>query len=262
MSLDAFGKHAGVSFKLSRRHFVQGLAAGGAIAGFGLWPKPSWAVKSAGIPNVLSGTEFDLTIGEAPANFTGQVRPAIMVNGSIPAPLLRWREGTTVNLRVSNALPPNSIHGHQTSIHWHGILLPANMDGVPGLSFDGIHRGETYHYRFDVRQGGTYWYHSHSAFQEQAGLYGPLIIDPLEPEPFAYDRDYVVMLTDWTDLDPTALFARLKKMSDYDNLSKRTVGDFVDDVQDHGLAATLQNRKMWGQMRMTPTDLSDVNANT
>src|SRR5688500_17945970 len=97
MSLDAFGKHAGVSFKLSRRHFVQGLAAGGAIAGFGLWPKPSWAVKSAGIPNVLSGTEFDLTIGEAPANFTGQVRPAIMVNGSIPAPLLRWREGSTVN---------------------------------------------------------------------------------------------------------------------------------------------------------------------
>ena len=262
MSFDAGGKQPRVPFKVSRRHFVQGLAAGGAIAGFGLWPRPSWAVKSAGIPNALSGTEFDLSIGEAPANFTGLTRPAIMVNGSIPAPLLRWREGTTVNLRVSNVLPHGSIHGHQTSIHWHGILLPANMDGVPGLSFDGINRGETYHYRFDVRQGGTYWYHSHSAFQEQAGLYGPLIIDPIEPEPFAYDRDYVVMLTDWTDLDPTALFARLKKMSDYDNLSKRTVGDFIDDVQDQGLAATLQNRKMWGEMRMTPTDLSDVNGNT
>src|SRR3546814_8668377 len=121
-------------------------------------------------------------------NFTGNTRTAITVNGSIPAPILRWREGDTVNLYVSNALPPNSIHGHDTSIHWHGILLPPNMDGVPGISFDGIRRGETYHYRFDVRQGGTYWYHSHSAFQEQAGLYGSIIIDPLEPEPFSYDR--------------------------------------------------------------------------
>ena len=106
MSFDAGGKQPRVPFKVSRRHFVQGLAAGGAIAGFGLWPRPSWAVKSAGIPNALSGTEFDLSIGEAPANFTGLTRPAIMVNGSIPAPLLRWREGTKVNLRVSNTLPP------------------------------------------------------------------------------------------------------------------------------------------------------------
>lgn len=245
-----------------RRRFVQGLAAGGAIAGMGLWPKFSWALKAQGIPNVLSGTEFDLTIGETPMDFTGQTRQAITVNGSIPAPLLRWREGTTVNLYVSNALPRESIHGDNTSIHWHGILLPANMDGVPGLSFDGIGRGETYHYRFDVRQGGTYWYHSHSAFQEQAGLYGPLIIDPIEPEPFSYDRDYVVMLTDWTDLDPTALFDRLKKMSDYDNYYKRTVGDFIDDVQQQGLPATAKNRLMWGEMRMAPSDLSDVNGNT
>src|SRR5687767_15566640 len=195
----------------SRRRFVQGLAAGGAAAALGLWPRNSWALKGPGNNNVLSGTEFDLVIGETPMNFTGRTRPAITVNGSIPAPLLRWREGTTVNLRVSNALPAGSLHGHETSIHWHGILLPANMDGVPGLSFSGIHRGETYHYRFTVKQGGTYWYHSHSAFQEQAGLYGPLVIDPLEPEPFAFDRDYVVMLSDWTDLDPTALFSRLKK---------------------------------------------------
>ena len=245
-----------------RRRFLQGVAAGGAVAGLGLWSRPVWALRSPDHAEVLSGTEFDLAIGETPMDFTGTVRPAVTVNGSLPAPILRWREGTTVNLRVSNRLPPNSIHGHSTSIHWHGILLPANMDGVPGISFDGIGRGESYHYRFDVRQGGTYWYHSHSAFQEQAGLYGALIIDPLEPEPFSYDRDYVVLLSDWTDLDPAQLFARLKKMSDHDNWSKRTVGDFFQDVQQHGLSATLRNRAMWGEMRMTPTDLSDVNANT
>ncbi len=265
MSFDSFrpGPGApGARTTASRRRFIQGLAAGGAIAGLGLWPKPVWALKSLGQKTVLAGTQFDLSIGETPLNFTGATRTGITVNGSVPAPLLRWREGDTVNLRVSNALPQDSIHGHQTSIHWHGILLPANMDGVPGLSFDGINRGETYPYRFDVIQGGTYWYHSHSAFQEQAGVYGALVIDPLEPEPFSYERDYVVLLSDWTDLDPADLFARLKKMSHYDNMSQRTVGDFVDDVQDHGLAATVRNRKMWGEMRMSPTDLSDVNGNT
>ena len=247
---------------MSRRRFVQGLAAGGTVAALGLWPKPGWALESRGQPQVLAGTEFDLSIGEVAANFTGRTRTGIAVNGSIPAPLLRWREGTTVNLRVRNALPPGSVHGRQASIHWHGILLPANMDGVPGLSFDGIQPGEAYHYRFDVRQAGTYWYHGHSGFQEQAGLYGPLVIDPLEPEPFACDRDYVVLLSDWTDLDPADLFDRLKKRSDYDNLSKRTVGDFLRDVREDGLAATLRDRKAWGAMRMTPTDLSDVNGNT
>jgi len=260
MSSDSFGRN-GLSMP-SRRRFVQGLAAGGAAAGLGLWPRASWALASPGQANVLSGTEFDLVIGETPANFTGRTRTAIAVNGSIPAPLLRWKEGTTVNLRVTNALPAGSVHGHEASIHWHGILLPANMDGVPGLSFGGIHRGETYHYRFTVRQGGTYWYHSHSGYQEQAGLYGPLVIDPIEPAPFAYDRDYVVMLTDWTDMDPAALFSRLKKMSGYDNHSRRTVGDFMRDARNNGLAATIDDRRMWGEMRMTPTDLSDINANT
>ena len=151
MSSDAFGRDADGLLKPSRRRFVQGLAAGGAVASLGLWPRSGWALKSSGYPVTLSGTEFDLTIGETPMNFTGRTRTAITVNGSIPAPLLRWREGTTVNLRVSNALPAGSIHGHETSIHWHGIILPANMDGVPGLSFAGIHRGETYHYRFTVR---------------------------------------------------------------------------------------------------------------
>lgn len=246
---------------LSRRRFIEGLAAGGAVATLG-WPKPTWALKSAGEPQIIAGTEFDLAIGETPMNFTGRTRPAITVNGSLPAPTLRWREGDTVRLRVANRLPRGSIHGHDTSIHWHGILLPANMDGVPGLSFSGIHRDEAYLYEFDVRQGGTYWYHSHSAFQEQAGCYGALIIDPAEPDPFSYDRDYVVLLSEWTDLDPTALFTRLKKMSDHDNFYKRTVGDFFRDVRREGLGPTLEDRKMWGEMRMTPTDISDVNGHT
>ncbi len=262
MSSDSFGPMADALLKPSRRRFVQGLAFGGAVAGLGLWPKAVWALKSPGQPNVLSGTEFDLAIGETPMNFTGATRTAITVNGTLPAPLLRWREGDTVTLRVANVLPARSLHGDTTSIHWHGILLPANMDGVPGFSFPGIPRGEAYQYRFQVRQGGTYWYHSHSAFQEQAGLYGPIVIDPLEPEPFSYDRDYVVLLSDWTDLDPAALFSRLKKMSGHDNYYKRTVGDFVRDAQTKGLAATVDDRKMWGEMRMTPTDLSDVNGNT
>ncbi|MDR6990918.1 copper resistance system multicopper oxidase [Luteimonas sp. 3794] len=246
----------------SRRRFVQGLALGGiAAAGAGLWPRASWALQSP-TSRVLAGTDFDLVVGETLVNFTGRTRPAATINGSLPAPILRWREGTTVDLRVRNALPAGSIYGDMTSIHCHGILLPSNMDGVPGLSFDGIHRGETFQYRFDVRQGGTYWYHSHSGFQEQAGMYGALIIDPIEPEPFAFDRDYVVLLTDWTDLPPQVLFARLKKMAEHDNYYKRTLGDFVRDAREDGLRATLAERRGWGQMRMTPTDISDVNAHT
>ena len=241
---------------VSRRRFVQGLAAGGALAAFG-WPRFGHAAAP-----VLTGTDFDLSIGELPVNFTGRTRIGVAVNGSVPAPTLRWREGTTVELRVSNRLPPNSIHGRQTSIHWHGILLPANMDGVPGMSFDGISAGETYRYRFNLRQSGTYWYHSHSGFQEQAGLYGALIVDAAEPEPFDYQRDHVVLLSDWTDLAPADLYARLKKMPGHDNYGKRTVGDFLRDTKRDGLGATLADRKLWGEMRMTPTDLSDVNAHT
>jgi CopA family copper-resistance protein len=246
----------------SRRRFVQGLATGSALASLAAWPKLSWALKSPGNSVVQAGTDFDLVVGETPVDFTGRARTAVTVNGTVPGPVLRWREGTTVSVRVANALPHGSIHGHHTSIHWHGILLPANMDGVPGISFDGIAHGEAYQYRFDVRQAGTYWYHGHSAFQEQIGLYGAIIIDPIAPEPFAYDRDYVVLLSDWTDLDPAALFARLKKMSSFDNRYKRTVADFIRDTKRDGLEATFADRGMWGRMRMTPTDLSDVNGNT
>jgi len=245
---------------ISRRRFVQGLAAGGVVAG--LWPDRLWASLPPGRPQVLSGTDFRLSIQETPVNFTGKARTAITVNGSLPAPLLRWREGDTVNLRVDNAMSPKSVFGHTTSIHWHGILLPANMDGVPGMSFNGIASGEHYQYRFHLGQSGTYWYHSHSGYQEQAGLYGAIIIDAAEPEPFSYDREHVVLLSDWTDLHPSDLFARLKKMSSHDNYSKRTVADFFNDAWRNGWEATLDDRGMWGRMRMTPTDLSDVNATT
>ncbi|WP_229730201.1 copper resistance system multicopper oxidase [Arenimonas maotaiensis] len=245
-----------------RRRFVQGLAAGGIVAGIGAWPHGSFAAAMPPAVPVLTGTDFHLRIGELPVNFTGKRRTAITVNGSLPAPVLRWREGDTVTLRVDNALPPDSVFGDTTSIHWHGILLPANMDGVPSMSFDGIRRGESWLYRFQLNQSGTYWYHSHSGFQEQAGLYGALIVDAREPEPFRYERDHVVLLSDWTDLSPADLYARLKKMADFDNTYKRTVGDFIRDAQKKGLSATLEDRKMWGQMRMTPTDISDVNANT
>lgn len=241
-------------FDASRRQFVQGLTAGGIVTGLGIWA-PSWA-RTEARPRVLAGTSFDLNIGTAPVYFTGAPRMATTINGSIPAPTLRWREGDTVTLRVKNNL------AHDTSIHWHGILLPANMDGVPGLSFKGIPPGETFTYQFKLKQSGTYWYHSHSMFQEQTGMYGPIIVEPREPEPFSYDRDYVVMLSDWSDEDPHQVFEKLKKMSDYYNFNQLTVGDFWRDIQSNGLKPTLENRKLWGEMRMMPTDLADVSAYT
>ncbi|MHC8400190.1 copper resistance system multicopper oxidase [Pseudomonas sp. MDT1-17] len=240
----------------SRRTFVKGLAAGGLLGGFGLWRTPVWAIASPGEPQVLAGTDFDLFIGETPVNITGNPRTAMTINGGIPGPLLRWREGDTVTLRVRNKLNAD------TSIHWHGILLPANMDGVPGLSFHGIEPGGMYVYQFKVRQNGTYWYHSHSGLQEQSGVYGPLVIDAKEPEPFQYDRDYVVMLTDWTDEDAVDLMKTLKKQSDYYNYNKPTVGDFIHDVSEKGWGATVADRKMWAEMKMNPTDLADVSGAT
>ncbi|MDZ5436652.1 copper resistance system multicopper oxidase [Pseudomonas fluorescens] len=240
----------------SRRTFVKGLAAGGLLGGLGLWRTPVWAITSPGEPQVLAGSDFELFIGETPVNFTGNPRTAMTINGSLPGPLLRWREGDTVTLRVRNRLKDS------TSIHWHGILLPANMDGVPGLSFKGIEPGGVYVYQFKVRQNGTYWYHSHSGLQEQIGVYGPLVIDAREPEPFQYDRDYVVMLSDWTDEEPVSLMKTLKKQSDYYNYNKRTVGDFIHDVSEKGWGASVADRKMWAEMKMNPTDLADVSGAT
>ncbi|WP_434676307.1 copper resistance system multicopper oxidase [Pseudomonas sp. D3-10] len=242
--------------KTTRRSFVKGLAATGLLGGLGMWRAPVWAVTSPGQPNVLSGTDFDLYIGELPVNITGAARTAMAINGSVPGPILRWREGDTVTLRVRNRLKQD------TSIHWHGIILPANMDGVPGLSFHGIAPDGMYEYKFKVHQNGTYWYHSHSGFQEQSGVYGALVIDAMDPEPFVYDRDYVVMLSDWTDEDPAQVLSKLKKQSDYYNFHKRTVGDFVDDVSEKGWSAAVADRKMWAEMKMSPTDLADVSGYT
>ncbi|AXO61689.1 copper resistance system multicopper oxidase [Pseudomonas sp. phDV1] len=242
--------------KTTRRTFVKGLAAAGILGGMGMWRTPVWAVNSPGQPNVLTGNEFDLFIGETPVNITGAARTAMTINGSLPGPILRWREGDTVTLRVRNRLKED------TSIHWHGIILPANMDGVPGLSFHGIAPDGMYEYKFKVNQNGTYWYHSHSGLQEQVGVYGALVIDAKEPEPFSYDRDYVVLLSDWTDENPTRVLAKLKKQSDYYNQHKRTVGDFIDDVSEMGWSAAVADRKMWAVMKMSPTDLADVSGYT
>ncbi|UJW21200.1 MULTISPECIES: copper resistance system multicopper oxidase [Pseudomonas] len=242
--------------KTTRRSFVKGLAATGLLGGIGMWRAPVWAVTSPGQPNIVTGTDFDLYIGELPVNITGAARTAMAINGSLPGPVLRWREGDTVTLRVRNRLKQD------TSIHWHGIILPANMDGVPGLSFHGIAPDGMYEYKFKVHQNGTYWYHSHSGIQEQVGVYGALIIDAMDPEPFTYDRDYVVMLSDWTDEDPARVMSKLKKQSDYYNFHKRTVGDFVDDVSEKGWSATLADRKIWAEMKMSPTDLADVSGYT
>ncbi|KPL47469.1 copper resistance protein CopA [Xanthomonas axonopodis] len=256
MSFDPPFSRDSTTTNLSRRRFVQGLALGGGAAASGLWRYDARAAAQANTP-VLRGSSQSLQIGRLPVNVTGRPRSAITVNQSLPAPTLRWREGDTVSVRVRNALTDQPA-----SVHWHGLLLPANMDGVPGMSFDGIAPGQEYHYRFALRQSGTYWYHSHSMFQEQSGLYGAIVIDPLTPPPYRHDREHVVLLSDWTDLDPAALFRRLKQMPSHDNYAQRTVGDFLRDAREDGLRATLADRGMWGRMRMTPTDLSDVNANT
>jgi CopA family copper-resistance protein len=200
----------------------------------------------------LSGTEFDLTIGSAPLGFNGRIRQATSVNGSVPAPTLRWREGTTVTLRVHNRLPVTS------SIHWHGVVLPFQLDGVPGISFPGIAPGDTFTARFPVKQSGTYWYHGHSRFQEQTGLYGAIIIDPAEADPIQADRDHVVLLSDWTDQDPEHVYATLKRMSDYYNHQLPDVRQFIRDARDDGVGAALSKRRMWNLMRMNPTDFGDV----
>ena len=205
---------------------------------------------------VLTGSHFDLVVDETAVNFTGRSSVATAINGSIPGPLLRWREGDTVTISVTNRLKV------PTSIHWHGIRSPADMDGVPGLSFPGIAAGETFTYKIPIKQHGTYWYHSHSGFQEQTGHYGPLIIEPRDKDPIQYDRDYVIMLSDWTDENPETIFSNLKGQSDYYNYQQRTAGTFLSDVRKHGLGATVSDRMMWGRMNMNPTDIQDVSGAT
>lgn len=245
-----------MQLKSSRRNFIKGITAAGIVGGLGMKTFDAFSAVSLVQSRTLTGNDFDLFIAETPLNITGNIRYAKTINAGLPGPLLRWKEGDTVTLRVKNRLKET------TSIHWHGIILPANMDGVPGLSFHGIEPDETFIYSFRVKQNGTYWYHSHSGLQEQEGVYGPIIIDSAEPEPFTYDREHVVMLTDWSDESAATILAKLKKQSDYYNFAKPTAGDFFRDAREKGLGNTLADRKMWAEMKMNPTDLADVSGAT
>ena len=237
---------------VNRRRFVRGVAAAGALAS--VWPLRR--ALAVGREPVLTGTEFQLEIGPLPVNITGRPMTGTAINGQIPAPVLRWREGDTITLAVTNRL------SEPTSIHWHGVRTPSAMDGVPGLSFAGIPPGQTFVYRFPVHQSGTYWYHSHSAFQEQTGVYGPIIIEPKGGYAHPFDRDYVVFLSDWSDEKPDTIVSNLKFQSDYYNFHQRTLGTFIDDVSRKGLSETISDRLMWGEMRMSPTDILDVSGST
>ena len=213
------------------------------------------ALLALEISESVAGT-YDLVIDEMSVNITGRQRPALAINGSIPAPTLRFAEGEDVVINVTNKLDEDA------SVHWHGFILPYRMDGVPGISYPGIRPGETFTYRFKIVQNGTYWYHSHSGLQEQAGVYGAIVIEPRKEDPVAYDRDYVVLLSDWTDERPEAVLSNLKKQSDYYNYNKRTVFDFFRDVREKGWDETVTDRLMWGRMRMDPTDIADVSGYT
>lgn len=199
---------------------------------------------------------MNLSVSNAHQHIDSKAGHAVLVNGQLPAPLLRWREGDEVTIRVQNNL------AQDTSIHWHGILLPYQMDGVPGVSFPGIKPGEAFTYHFPLLQSGTYWYHSHSGLQEQLGHYGPIIIEPDGEDPIGYDRDLVILLSDWTFENPHRIFAKLKKMSEVYNFQQRTLSDFFDEAGTEGLDATLAERMMWGAMRMNRTDIADVTGAT
>lgn len=237
----------------TRRMFLQSVAASTLLLATSKLNAADEKELGKGSPTeILEGTEFHLTIEETVVNVTGKPVIATTVNGMLPGPTLKWKEGDTVTIHVTNNLPVSS------SIHWHGIILPFQMDGVPDISYKGIDPGETFTYRFQVNQSGTFWYHSHTAFQEQSGLHGALVIEPKEPEPFIYDCDYVVSLFDWSDAKPESLYRKLKIHSDYYNFNQRTAGDFFEEVKAKGFAEAFSARKMWNEMRMSDRDLSDI----
>ncbi|MET0378544.1 MAG: copper resistance system multicopper oxidase [Spongiibacteraceae bacterium] len=244
---------------ISRRRFVQGLGIGGVTLASGL-PATKVHARVLDSQYTLHGRDHALRIDTLPVNFTGRTRPAVAVNGSLPAPILRWREGDSVRIDVTNRLDT------LTAIHWHGIVLPYQMDGVPGISFPGIHPGETFRYEFELRQSGTYWYHGHAGFQEQLGLYGAIIIEPRASNDSLCEsrceRDYVVMLSDWSDDTPEHVLSRLKKDPAYYNYHQRTVADSWDDIREKGLVNAWRERSMWNAMRMSDRDLADVTGAT
>ena len=238
-----------------RRSLLRGVAAGGGLMALQS-ALPAWArTGSPGLGAdrpILTGPNIDLTVGHSPFTVGGRTGHAVTVNGTLPAPLIRLREGQNARLTVTNTLDED------TSIHWHGLLLPFQMDGVPGISFPGIKAGETFVYEFPVRQAGTYWYHSHSNLQEAMGHYGPLVIDPSGADPVAYDREHVLVLSDWSFLHPHRILDRLKKSPGYFNRQRTTLSGLIDGSDRMGL----RERRMWGSMRMDPRDILDVNGST
>ena len=235
---------------ITRRKFLRWGAAAGALAAMErVVPSYARPVRAAR----RSGGPIELTIRRQTIQIGGRDATAMAINGTVPGPLVRLREGEDAHLWVTNEMSDQTA-----SIHWHGILLPFQMDGVPGVAYAGIRPGETFKYHFRVRQNGTYWYHSHSAGQEQLGVYGPMIIEPAERDPVAYDREYVVMLGDWIWLDPSVILGKLKKQSNYSNYQRRTVVDFFRDASQQGFGAALQDRLTWGKMQMDPTDIVDI----
>ncbi|KCZ45497.1 hypothetical protein HY3_07560 [Hyphomonas pacifica] len=237
---------------------MYGSAASGLLSGLGAL-LPAWARSASDGNHGLhphTATEFDLTVGKFPVRIDGKPGEATGVNGTLPAPLIRFREGDEITLNVKNTLDVD------TSIHWHGLLVPFQMDGVPGVTFPGIRAGETFTYKYAVPQSGTYWYHSHSGLQEQEGHYGPIIIDPKEADPVAYDREYVLVLSDWSFERAERIFAKLKKSSDTYNFQQRTLPDFLADTRANGFGAAWSDRAMWSAMRMSPRDIADVTGST
>ncbi len=240
---------------LDRRSLLHAAVVGGGLLGMQGF-LPAWAQTGspglrADLPT-LTGTNIDLTVGQSPFTVNGRTATATTINGLLPAPLLRLREGQNVRLAVSNQLDED------TSIHWHGILLPFQMDGVPGISFPGIKPRETFVYEFPIKQSGTYWYHSHSGLQEAIGHYGPIVIDPAGVDPVGYDREHVLVLSDWSFLHPHEILAKLKKSPGYFNMQKTTLAGLLDGSDGMNLA----ERRMWAGMRMDPRDILDVNGTT
>ncbi|WP_237482757.1 copper resistance system multicopper oxidase [Lichenibacterium dinghuense] len=242
---------------LTRRRFVAGLGAAAASSLLGLrQARAAFALKSPGEAIVPVTSSYDLVVARGTANKTGTETWANTINGGTPGPTLRWREGDVVTLNVRNDMP------EVTGLHWHGIILPNDMDGVPGLEFAGIAPGETYQYRFPVLQSGTYWYHSHMGYQEQKGVYGALVIDPVGRDFVQADRDYVVLLSDWTDEDPKDIQNKTKYQSDYYNFGKRTVTSFFADVERSGLEPVLKERFHENESRMDPSGLEAPSGET
>lgn len=243
--------------QINRRRFLA--VAGGSVFGTTLAHATRPILGDSPSPqhhSVLTGNQFTLHIRRQPISITGQTRMAVLVNDQFPAPTLRMREGERVRITVVNHLD------EMTAIHWHGLLLPYQMDGVPMLSFDGIAAQSSFTYEFDLQQSGTYWYHAHAGFQEQLGLYGAIVIEPNQPAADALNvlQEQTIMLSDWTDLAPAQLLSKLKKQSHFDNQNPPTVAQFLQDISALGLRQAWQKRQMWQQMRMSPTDLADLTA--